>query len=238
MSVAPAQDPHLQMKIQAGHFAADMVQSGMVVGLGTGSTAIHAVRKIGERLKNGELTNIIGIATSVRTDAEARQLGIPLMDDSLSMEVDVTIDGADEVDPRLDLIKGGGGALLREKIVAEASAREIIVVDEGKLSDRLGMRFRLPVEVVPFGSATVTRRLEGMGAEVSRRMTEGVPFVTDQGNAVLDCAFGPIDDAPKLARELDGIAGIAGHGLFIGLAHEVIVAGPTGLYVLARTDRD
>ena len=143
MSGSPAQDTRTELKKQAGHFAASLVQSGMVVGLGTGSTAIHAVRKIGERLRTGDLKDIIGIATSVRTDAEARQLGIPLMEDSLPLPVDITIDGADEVDPQWHLIKGGGGALLREKIVAQASARFVIVVDQEKLSNCLGTRFEM-----------------------------------------------------------------------------------------------
>jgi ribose 5-phosphate isomerase A len=230
MSVAPAQDPHLQMKIQAGHFAADMVQSGMVVGLGTGSTAIHAVRKIGERLKNGELTNIIGIATSVRTDAEARQLGIPLMDDSLSMEVDVTIDGADEVDPQWNLIKGGGGALLREKIVAQASKRMVVVVDEDKLSDRLGTRFALPVEVLRFGWDSQRRFLQMLGASVVvRRDAKGAEYRTDSNNMILDCTFGPIPDVVKLATVISERAGVVEHGFFIAIATDLVISGKNGV---------
>src|SRR3954471_23708517 len=185
MSGSPAQDTRTELKKQAGYFAASLVKSGMVVGLGTGSTAIHAVRKIGERLRSGELKDIVGIATSLRTDAEARQLGIPLMDDSLPISVDITIDGADEVDPQWNLIKGGGGALLREKIVAQASARFVIVADEDKLSSRLGTLFDVPVEVLRFGWESQKQFLATLGATATVRKTgSGQEYETDSGNLI------------------------------------------------------
>ncbi len=218
------------MKKQAGYFAASLVQSGMVVGLGTGSTAIHAVRKIGEFVQAGELKNIIGIATSVRTDAEARQLGIPLMEDSLPREIDITIDGADEVDPEWNLIKGGGGAMLREKVVAQASKRMVVVVDETKISDCLGTRFDLPVEVLRFGWESQRDFLAALGAEVKvRQESKGLDYRTDSGNMILDCHFGPVPDPAVLAAKLSQRAGIIEHGFFIGIATDLVIAGAQGI---------
>lgn len=228
--MSTSQDSHLELKKQAGHFAAGLVESGMVVGLGTGSTAIHAVRKIGERLRNGELKDIIGIATSVRTDAEARQLGIPLMDASLPMSVDLTIDGADEVDPQWNLIKGGGGAMLREKIVAQASKRMVVVVDEDKLSDRLGTRFSLPVEVLRFGWESQKRFLASLGAGVViRKDANGEEYRTDSNNMILDCHFGPVGDVVRLATVISERAGVIEHGFFIGIATDLVIAGAKGV---------
>ena len=161
-----AQDPNAAPKQAAAERAVDFVQSGMIVGLGTGSTAIFATRRIGALLREGALRDITGFATSKQTDEEARKLGIPMLTDDLPKAIDVTIDGADEVDPQLNLIKGGGGALLREKIVAEASAREIIVVDESKLSPVLGTRWPLPIEVMAFGWRSQARYLESLGGRV------------------------------------------------------------------------
>lgn len=210
------------------------MQSGMVVGLGTGSTAIFAVRRLAARLRDGELRDVLAIATSRTTEAAARTLGIPLMTDDIPCEIDITIDGADEVDPGLDLIKGGGGALLREKIVAQASRMVVIAVDGGKLSPRLGTHWKLPVEVFEFGWRAQARFLESLGAVVTPRMGESGVFRTDQGNMILDSSFGPIADPGGLAGLLDARAGIAGHGLFIGLASEVIVAGEAGMRHLRR----
>src|SRR3954447_5650143 len=225
MSGSPAQDTRTELKKQAGYFAASLVESGMVVGLGTGSTAIHAVRKIGERLRSGDLKEITGIATSLRTDAEARQLGIPLMEDALPLPVDITIDGADEVDPHWNVIKGGGGALLREKIVAQASARFVIVVDEEKLSNRLGTLFDVPIEVLRFGWESQRRFLAALGAAVKvRKDTSGQDYKTDSGNLILDCQFGPIADPGKLAIALNERAGIVEHGMFIGIATDLVIA--------------
>jgi ribose 5-phosphate isomerase A len=217
-------------KRAAGERAADLIQNGMVVGLGTGSTAVFATRRLGELLSSGRLRDVVAIPTSRATEQEARRLGIRLIDESLPSEIDLTIDGADEVDPSLNLIKGAGGALLREKIVAQASRREIIVVDATKPSPRLGTCQLLPVEVVPFGRGSLRRFLECLGARVTVRETSpGQPFLTDQGNLILDCAFGPIADPKALARELDARAGVVGHGLFLGLVTDLLVAGEHGV---------
>jgi ribose 5-phosphate isomerase A len=215
---------------------ADEVHSGMVVGLGTGTTAIHATRRIGELLRGGELRDIVGVPTAVETADEARTCGIPLLADDIPWEIDVTIDGADEVDPQLDLIKGGGGALLREKLVAQSSAREVIVVDASKCTARLGTRFALPVEVVDFGLATTRLAIERLGATIVLRQRKDAqgPFRTDQGNLILDCEFGPIDDASALGAELAGHAGVVEHGLFLGITDALVVAGDSGIEVRAR----
>jgi ribose 5-phosphate isomerase A len=201
----------------------------MVVGLGAGSTAILAVRRIGQLLREGRLRDIVGVPCSSAIEAEACALGIPITLDPPGA-VDLTIDGADEVDPELNLIKGGGGALLHEKIVAQASRREIIIVDEGKLSPVLGTHWPLPVEVVPFGEHSQRHFLASLGARITvRQQHDGTLFRTDQGNLILDCAFGPIPQPAELAAKLDARTGIVEHGLFIGLATEVIVAGVDGI---------
>jgi ribose 5-phosphate isomerase A len=218
------------LKKMAGEAAAEHVQSGMVVGLGHGSTAIWALRALAAKLRDGALAHVRGVACSHAVEAQAEQLDIPLVPLNAVEGVDLTIDGADEVDPALNLIKGGGGALVREKIVAQASGREIIVVDESKLSDALGTRFALPVEVLPFARRQIEDFVRSLGATVStRRGTDGSDFTSDQGYPILDCDFGPIDDVAELCAQLDGRAGIIGHGLFLGLADEVIVGSPDGL---------
>lgn len=228
-------DPEQEFKQAAALRAVEFVQSGMRVGLGTGSTAIFATRRIAELLQTGQLHNIVAFATSKATAETARRLGIPMLPDDLPHDLDVTIDGADEVDPDMNLIKGGGGALLREKIVAQASTREIIVVDQTKPSPRLGTRFAVPVEVIPFAWHSQARFLESLGASYTIRQNhDGAEFVTDSGNMILDCHFGPIEDARKLADELAGRAGIVEHGLFIGLATDLIVAGANGIHYQAR----
>ena len=229
-------DPRAKLKQEAAEFAVQFVHSGMVVGLGTGSTAIFATRRIGALLRSSKLNDITAFATSKATQEEAEQLGIPMMDDSLPLAIDLTIDGADEVDPQFNLIKGGGGALFREKIVAQASAREIIVVDDSKLSDRLGTRFALPVEVSPFGWRSQLRFLESLGARciIRKNKQDGSQFVTDSGNMILDCNFGPIADVNALAAQLGARAGIIEHGLFLGIATDVIVAGESGIRHLKR----
>lgn len=225
-------------KQQAAEYAVDFIETDMVVGLGVGSTAIFAMRRLAELLQAQRLRNVVGVPCAEATAAEARRLGIPLTTLDDHPDVDVTIDGADEVDPALNLIKGGGGALLREKIVAQASRREIIVVDESKLSPALGTNFHLPVEVIPFGAETQVRFLESLGARVSRRTVgsgpAARPFTTDQGHGILDCSFGPLADPAGLAAQLASRAGIVEHGLFIGLATDVIVAGPGGVRHLRR----
>ena len=227
---APASDSREALKRQAGERAAALVSSGMVVGLGTGSTAVFATRWIGAQLAAGALRDIAGVPTSRATADEARRVGIPLLSDEIPRDIDLTIDGADEVSPSLDLIKGGGGALFREKIVAEASGRLVIVVDESKLSPALGTRHALPVEVARFGWKSQERFLESIGGKPRLRLTaDGKPYETDQANWILDCGFAPIADPAALARRLADRAGIVAHGLFCGLATEVIVAGADGI---------
>ena len=231
-------DDKARFKQQAAEYAVNFVRDGMVVGLGTGSTAIHATRRIAELLQSGKLRGIRGYATSRRVWAEAQGLHIPMMEEAMPDSIDLTIDGADEVDPSLNLIKGGGGALLREKIVAQASRRVIIVVDYSKLSAQLGSVSLLPVEVLSFGGRSQLRYLESLAARVSVRcQPDGSQFITDSGNMILDCDFGPIADSMELAGNLSGRAGIVEHGLFIGLATDVIVAGKEGIRHLesART---
>lgn len=224
-----------QYKQQAGEYAVNFVKSGMVVGLGHGSTAIFAIRRIAHLLETGELENIIGVPCSRHVEEEARTLGIPLTTLHSCLTIDLTIDGADEVDPSLNLIKGGGGALLREKVVAQASRREIIVVDETKFTPTLGTRWSVPVEVLHFGWCSQAAYLEALGAETElRRSSTGDLFYTDQGNVILDTCFGPIPDPVDLAAKMNARAGIVEHGLFIGLATDVIIAGPSGLQHLRR----
>ena len=215
----------VQLKRRAAERAVDYVESGMVLGLGHGSTAIYAVRRIAELLRTGVLQDILGVACSLQVEEEARQLGIPITTLDDHPAIDLTIDGADEVDPELNLIKGGGGALLREKVVAQASRREIIVVDDSKLSPALGTLWPVPVEVIPFGWLSQVDYLRSLGAEVVQRQNDdGTPFYTDQGNLVLDCNFGPISQAAELEASMGRRAGIVEHGLFLGLATDVIVA--------------
>jgi ribose 5-phosphate isomerase A len=216
--------------------AVEFVEPGMIIGLGSGSTAIYAMREIALRYSEGELDGILGVPTSLQVAQEARELGIPLTALDDHPQVDLTIDGADEVDPQLELIKGGGGALLREKIVAQASQREIIVVDETKLSDHLGTRFALPVEVLPFGWAPEAAYLESLGASVTLRETPaGEPAVTDQGNWILDAEFAPIENPAALSDQLDRRAAVAAHGLFIGLATDLMVGGRDGVRHLEKS---
>jgi len=225
-------DPIIQKERAADHAAA-YVQSGMVIGLGTGATATLFVRRLAERMAQGDLTNVVGIPTSTQIEAEARRLNFPLSTLEDHPQIDLTVDGADEVDPQLNLIKGGGGALLREKIVAQASKREIIIVDEAKLSPVLGTKWHVPIEVIPFGWRTHIAYLIDLGGNVVLRQDQsGQPFVTDQGNYILDTHFGPIADPITLATRLKQRVGIVEHGLFINLAHEVIVGTDTGVRIL------
>jgi ribose 5-phosphate isomerase A len=222
-----------RLKAAAANTAAALVGGGMVVGLGSGSTASLVVGVLGRRVAEG--LRIIGIPTSQQTEREARRLGIPLSTLAEHDHIDVTIDGADQVDAgRLNLLKGRGGALLREKLIACASEQLIIVVDETKLVDRLGVHGSVAVEVVPFAWHTTARRLQGLGASLERRTTgAGHPFITDGGHYILDCAFGTIDDPERLQRQLDGTVGVVEHGLFLGMASRVIVGGSRGVDVLS-----
>ena len=224
-----------QYKQQAAQYAVTFIESGMRVGLGHGSTAYFALQQLATLLKEGSLRNVRGIPCSRQVEQDAMTLGIPLLSSNELFNIDITIDGADEITPELFAIKGGGGALLREKIVAQASRREIIIVDESKLSDCLGRRSALPVEVLPFGWQEQARFLTELGARVTQRLTPSrLPVVTDQGNVILDCDFGAIPDPPALAATLQNRAGILAHGLFIGLVSEVVIAGASGIRVLVR----
>ena len=230
-----SRDPNAALKQAAAVYAVRYVESGMTVGLGTGSTAIFAIRHIGAMLQNGELKNIVGFATSRVSWDAAVELKIPMLPEDLPKAIDVTIDGADEVDPQLNLIKGGGGALLREKLVAQATTHEIIVVDESKLSPRLGTLHVLPIEVLPFGWRSQARFLEALGARfVVRQTVDGKEYRTDQGNMILDCDFGPIADSVELAIKLEARAGIVEHGLFLNLTHSVVVSSASGVRELGR----
>lgn len=222
------------LKRQAGEYAADFIKSGMVIGLGTGSTAIFATRRIAQRLRSGDLRDIVAVPTSLATEAAAIELGIPLTSLAEHPRVDITIDGADEVDPEFNVIKGGGGAHLREKIVAQATERLIIVVDESKLSPQLGSNWPVPVEVIPFNWESQAEYLRSLGAAPALRMAGERPFLTDQGNIILDCDFGPIPDPAALDLRLNSRAGIVEHGLFIGMARDVVVADAGGVRHLRK----
>lgn len=236
MSSTASPDPEATYKKQAAEYAVRYIESGMTVGLGTGSTAIFAIRHIGALLQSGGLKNIVAFATSKASWDEAVRLNIPMLSNDLPRNVDVTIDGADEVDSQLNLIKGGGGALLREKLVAQATAREIIVVDETKISPCLGTRHVLPIEILPFGWRSQHRYIESLGARiVIRQGRDGSEYRTDSGNMIFDCDFGPIADLNQLALQLQARAGIVEHGLFLDLTHAVIVSGPNGVRELMRS---
>ena len=220
------------LKRQAAEASLEEVRDGMVLGLGTGSTAALMVEALGLRVRAG--LRIVGIPTSERTAAQARSLGIPLAGFDTHPRIDLTIDGADEVHTgTLDLIKGLGGALLREKIVAAASDRMTVIVDASKLVSALG-RVRLPVEVTVFGADATARHLHDLGADARLRVVEGVPFHTDGGNLIYDCAFPAIPDAGRLQARLNAIPGVVECGLFVGLATTVIAATPDGLRTLER----
>ena len=222
-------------KQQAAERAVEFVQSGMVVGLGTGSTAIFATRRIARLLRDGLLRDINGIATSKAVAVEVTRLGIPMMSEEMPRMIDLTIDGADEVDVDLNLIKGGGGALLREKLVAQGSRRVIIVADDSKLSDRLGTHHAVPVEVLNFGWRSQSRYLESLGARVEvRHNADGSQFATDSGNMILECNFGLLPNPAELSNRLNARAGIVEHGLFLGLATDLIIAGRDGIRHLTR----
>lgn len=222
-----------QQKTFAAHHAASYVESGMVIGLGTGATATLFVQRLATLLREGALDNIVGIPTSTTIAKVAKALNIPLTTLEEHPVIDLTVDGADEVNPALQLIKGGGGALLWEKIVAQASKREVIVVDEAKLSPTLGTEWHVPIEVVTFGWRTQFDFLTELGAEVNLRLNGGeMPFVTDQDNYILDAQFGPINDPANLAQTLINRVGIVEHGLFVGIADEVIVGHDDGVEIL------
>jgi len=218
-------------KEAAGRAAAKLVRDGDIVGLGTGSTAYFAVVAIGERVKAG--LKIIGIPTSDRTAELARQLGIPLTTLDEHPEIDITIDGADEIDPKLNLIKGGGGAMLREKIIATASKKMVVVADSGKLVRTLG-KFPLPVEFIPFARVSLERKIAALGATTKlRTQADGQPYITDEGHHILDCSFGKIANPATLARALNDLPGLVEHGLFIRIA-KLAMVGKGGSVVEVR----
>jgi ribose 5-phosphate isomerase A len=231
-TVAPGADERDALKRAAAEAAVELVQDGMVVGLGTGSTAAFAVEALARRHRQG--LRFVGIPTSERTAAQAAAAGIPLTSFAEHREIDLTIDGADEVERgTLNLIKGLGGALLREKIVAAASRRLAIIVDGSKLVDRLGTRAPVPVEVVAFGLEATQAALEALGASAQlRRSRAGDPFVTDGGNRILDCSFGAIADPARLEERIGRVVGVVESGLFIGRADPVFVADVAGVHRL------
>lgn len=219
-------------KQAAARTAVELVQSGDIVGLGSGSTATYVVRFLAERIRSQGLT-VVGIPTSQHTRTLAEQLNIPLTTLDQKQQIDITLDGADEIDGELNLIKGGGGALLREKIIASASRRLIIVADSTKIVKHLG-KFPLPVEVIPFAQALIAQRIRALGAQVSlRRYAYENPYVTDEGHHILDCSFGEIANPRKLADSLRAFPGVVEHGLFIDMA-EMALVGKDGQVVEVR----
>ena len=222
------------LKRAAGHRAADFVRDGMVVGLGSGSTARHAILRVADRLRRSELRDVVAIPTSEETARLARHEGIPLATLARHAQIDVTIDGADEVDPHFNLIKGLGGCLLREKIVAFATAKEIIVVDESKLVQTLGTRSPVPVEVIRFGWRNTRAALAETGAQPVLRQVGEAPYVTDEGNYIVDCTYEGIESPGELMLRLNAIPGVVENGLFLGVADLVVVASPSGVAVLER----
>jgi ribose 5-phosphate isomerase A len=219
----------MNLRQMAAARAVELVQSGMVIGLGTGSTARYAIEMIGQRLLNGTLRSIVGIPTSSGTVRLATEAGVPLAGLREHPCIDLTVDGADEVDPDLRMIKGQGGALLHEKIVARASRLEIIMVDDSKLVQVLGTKAPLAVEVVPFGWPTYLEAIRRLGCEPVLRLTGDQPYLTDEGNYILDCRFDRISDPEGLQCQLNLIPGVVENGLFIGLASLVIVAAESGI---------
>jgi len=224
------------LKESAAEFAVnEFIHSNMIIGLGTGSTANFVLSRISELIKLGEVKNLKGIPSSLRIEIEAKRLGIPLTDFKAHPTIDVTIDGADEVDPDMNLIKGGGGALLREKIIAQASKREIIIVDDSKLSDKLGMKWPVPVEIIPFGWESHNKFFTAIDAKPVLRLTEtGLPFTTDEGNFIIDLHLGEIENVYSLAEYLNSRAGIVEHGLFIDIATDLIVSSEQGIQHITK----
>jgi ribose 5-phosphate isomerase A len=220
-------------KVQAARKSLEFIEDGMVVGLGSGSTATHFIRLLGERVKSGGL-KVRGIASSRASEELAVSLSIPIVNFETCPEIDVAVDGADEVGPRLALIKGGGGALLREKIVASASKRFIIVADSSKVVSRLG-KFPLPVEVIQMAEPLVSRKLASMGMRPAiRKRKDGSSYITDEGNLILDCACGEIEDPEKVAAEIRRIVGVVEHGLFLNMADLALIAGESGVRELRK----
>jgi ribose 5-phosphate isomerase A len=224
-TMAETIDPVTLMKQEVGRAAANLVQSDSVVGLGTGSTTAYAIQYIGERLQNGEIGNIVGVPTSFQAQVLARKYGIPLTTLDVIDKMDIAIDGADEVDPAKNLIKGGGAAHTQEKIVDSLADIFVVVVDGGKLVDKLGSTFLLPVEVLPMAMTPVMRKLASLGGKPQLRMgiKKAGPVVTDQGNLVIDVKFESIDDPAGLEKTINNIPGVLENGLFVGVADIILV---------------
>ncbi len=229
-------DKKEELKKQTAEKAVEEIQSGMVVGLGTGSTVYFALLKISELLKTGELENILGIPSSNQTEKLAKEMGIPLTTFEEHKKIDVTIDGADEIDKYLNLIKGGGGALLKEKILAQASKKLVIVADESKLSPKLGTRWAVPIEVIKFAYPLEMEFVKSLAGKPELRMYDNLnePVITDEGNYILDVNFGTIRNPFELASKLESRAGIVEHGLFLHLASKIIIAGNNGINILEK----
>jgi len=208
-------------KKRAAESALELIRDGHVVGLGTGSTAKFAIEGLGRLVREG--LSIKGVPTSIATERMAMEFGIPLVDLNEAGAVDLTLDGADEIDLDFNMIKGGGGALTREKLVALASTKRVILVDESKLVSKLGQSRLLPIEVLPFAWTMSARLLTGLGCVANLRRHVGMPFVTDNGNHILDCAFGPIEDAVALEKRIKLLPGVIECGLFIGIADTLVI---------------
>ncbi|HEY3137055.1 MAG TPA: ribose-5-phosphate isomerase RpiA [Blastocatellia bacterium] len=215
-------DAQDEAKKRAAYRALELVNDGQVVGLGTGTTAKFAIEGLGRLVREG--LSIKGVPTSIATERLARELGIPLVDLNQADIVDITLDGADELDPDFNMIKGGGGALTREKLVALASVKRVIMVDQSKLVSKLGTSRSLPVEVLPFAWSFSARLLGELDCVANLRQQEGAPFLTDNGNYILDCGFGPIEDPAALERRIKLLPGVIESGLFVGIA-DVLVIG-------------
>ncbi|KAK1324941.1 putative ribose-5-phosphate isomerase [Acorus calamus] len=238
-AVSPTQD---DLKRMAAHRAVDYVKSGMVLGLGTGSTAVHAIRRIGDLLRRGELSSIVGIPTSKQTEEQATEAGIPLSDLECHPSVDLAIDGVDEVDPHMNLVKGRGGSLLREKMIEGTCERFVVIVDESKLVDCIGgSRLAMPVEVIPFCCNYTLERLQrlfvDLGCTAELRIEKGKPFETDNGNYIVNLYFerdiGDLNDASDRILRLPGVVE---HGMFLGMATTLIVAGKLGVTVKEKLE--
>ena len=218
-------DPVKLMKQEVGKAAANLVKSGSIVGLGTGSTTAYTIQYLGERLKSGELKDIVGIPTSFQSEVLAKEYGVPLTTLDAVDHIDIAIDGADEVDPHKNLIKGGGAAHTREKVVDYLAAQFIVVVDSGKLVDKLGSVFAVPVEVIPMALTPVTNAIKALGGKPELRMgvRKAGPVITDQGNMILDVTFDHIDDPVNLEKRLNNIPGVLENGIFVNCADIVLV---------------
>ena len=224
-----------EFKKIAAEKAVEEVKSGMVVGLGTGSTVFYAIQKLAEEIRTGSLLDIVAIASSIQSEKLANKLNIPIISFHDKQEIDLTIDGADEVDKYLNLIKGGGAAHLREKILVQASKKFIVIVDESKLSNKLGEKWSVPIEVVKFAYPVIEKYIDELNGKPELRTYEnGSPVVTDEDNFIIDGNFGIIQNPFELAEKLESKAGIVEHGLFLRLASKVIVAGKNGIQILDK----